>query len=356
VDDEEGIRRTLAIFLGRKGYDVKVAGNVTEAAALLESAQFDVVLSDIVMPGRDGIDLLGIVRERQPHAHVILITGQPTFETAAEAMRLGAFDYLAKPVRQEVVCRVVDRARADKALRDENRRLNAELKRYNEELEQLVEERTRELTRALADRDDALMQLRCALENSVATLALTVEVRDPYTAGHQSRVAELAGAIARKMKLPEATAQVVVMAAQVHDIGKIAIPAGILAKPGKLSRPEFELIQTHPEVGHRLLKRIGFPWPIHDIVFQHHERLDGSGYPDKRKGKAIRVEARILAVADVVEAMCTHRPYRPALGLTAALEEIDSHRSTHFDPIVVDACLAVCRSERFAFSPATDRI
>jgi len=172
-------------------------------------------------------------------------------------------------------------------------------------------------------------------------IATVVEVRDPYTAGHQRRVSQLAVAIAREMGLPRERIEGLRVAALLHDIGKVRVPSDILNKPGSLAEPERAIIQTHPEEGYRILKEIDFPWPVAEIVLQHYERLDGSGYPQGLKGEEILLEARILAVADVVEAMSYHRPYRPALGIDKALEEISKKKGVLYDPKVVDACLAL---------------
>ena len=192
--------------------------------------------------------------------------------------------------------------------------------------------------------------LRRSLEQSIQAIADTVEARDSYTAGHQRRVAELAAAIAREMGLAEERIHGIRLAASVHDLGKIQVPAEILAKPGKLTGIEYMLIKTHPEAGYDILKDIEFPWPIADMVRQHHERLDGSGYPQGLKGGDILFESRILTVADVVEAMASHRPYRPALGIDRALMEIERGRSSSYDPAVADACIQLFREGRFAFS------
>ena len=189
--------------------------------------------------------------------------------------------------------------------------------------------------------------LRESLEQSIQTIADTVEARDPYTAGHQRRVAELAAAIAREMDLPEEQVTGIHLAATIHDLGKIHIPAEILSKPSRLNAIEYMLIKTHPQDGYDILKNVKFPWPIADIILQHHERLDGSGYPQGLKGDAILLEARILCVADVVEAMSSHRPYRPGLGIDAALEEITSSRGIQYDPQVVDACVALFREKKY---------
>lgn len=182
-------------------------------------------------------------------------------------------------------------------------------------------------------------RLERLLEETVNVLASTVEIRDPYTAGHQRRVTRLACAIAAELGLPEERITGLRVAALVHDIGKIAIPTAILSKARKLTKEESDLIKTHPRISYGILKKIKFPWPVAEIVLQHHERLDGSGYPQGLKGDEIRLEARILAVADAVEAMISHRPYRPACSLDEALEEISRHKGTLYDPEVVEACL-----------------
>jgi PAS domain S-box-containing protein/putative nucleotidyltransferase with HDIG domain len=187
------------------------------------------------------------------------------------------------------------------------------------------------------------------LEETVRTLAFTVEVRDPYTAGHQRRVAQLADAISHKMGLSSKKAMGVRMAALIHDVGKIQIPGELLNKPGPLSAYEMDLVKSHPSVGSSILKEIQFPWPISDIVLQHHARLDGSGYPRDIGGEQMSVEAKIIAVADVVEAMVSHRPYRSALGLEKAIEEISSNRGTLYDPQVVDTCLSLITGDDFIF-------
>jgi HD-GYP domain-containing protein (c-di-GMP phosphodiesterase class II) len=187
------------------------------------------------------------------------------------------------------------------------------------------------------------------LKSTVEAIATSVEMRDAYTAGHQRRVAELATAIAREIGLTEWQIEGLFLAATIHDVGKINIPAELLSKPGKLLPLEFQMIQTHAQTGYDIIKGINFPWPIGQMVLQHHERLDGSGYPNRLKGEAILIEARILAVADVVDAMLAHRPYRPALGLDAALAEIEAGRGRLYDPAVADACIALFRQKGFEF-------
>jgi PAS domain S-box-containing protein/putative nucleotidyltransferase with HDIG domain len=199
--------------------------------------------------------------------------------------------------------------------------------------------------------EEALQQsyakLQKALEGTIHTLASAIEMRDPYTAGHQRRVTQLACAIANEMGLPEEQIEGIRMAGLIHDVGKINIPADILSKPGRLTDLEFGLIKMHPQVGHDILKTVDFPWPVAQIVLQHHERMDGSGYPQGLSGEEILVEARILAIADVVEAMSSHRPYRPARGIDQALEEISQNRGVLYDPKAVDACLKLFTEDGF---------
>ena len=184
------------------------------------------------------------------------------------------------------------------------------------------------------------------LEETVAALSSAVEKRDPYTAGHQERVMQLSCAIAREMKLSDKQISGLRMAAVIHDIGKLFVPAELLTKPTKLTEVEMNYIKVHPQLGYDVLKGIQFPWPIADIVLQHHERIDGSGYPNGLSGDRILLEAKIIAVADVVEAMATNRPYRPMLGMEKALEEIQSKKGTFFDPAIVDACVNIIRREK----------
>jgi HD-GYP domain-containing protein (c-di-GMP phosphodiesterase class II) len=194
-----------------------------------------------------------------------------------------------------------------------------------------------------------MADLKMALIGTIQALALTVERRDPYTAGHQQRVNTISAAIGEQMGLDDDTMEGLQMAALIHDIGKIAIPAGILSKPTRLDETEFNLLKTHPKVAYSILSSIYFPWPLAEIVLQHHERMDGSGYPRGLKGEEILLEARILAVADVVEAMGSHRPYRPSLGIDAALEEIRKNKGTRYDERVADTCLFLFKEKGFSF-------
>ena len=191
--------------------------------------------------------------------------------------------------------------------------------------------------------------LRAILNETVKSIMILCEIRDPYTAAHQQRVAQLACAISREMGFPDHRIEGIRITGVIHDIGKVAMPSEILSKPGKLSSYEFGIIKTHPEIAHDIVRSLEFPWPVAQAIFQHHERMDGSGYPKGLRAKEIILEARIIAVADIVETMASHRPYRPALGTNKALDEISQNNGTLYDPIVVDACLELFTEKRFKF-------
>ena len=236
------------------------------------------------------------------------------------------------------------------------------LNAYNS-LELQVRVRTAELVTANRDLQDEIAKrirteqklkkgverLNKSLEKSILAIAAVTEIRDPFTAGHQKRVTKLACAIAKEMGLAKGRHERLRLAAMVHDVGKINIPTEILIKPDRLSEPEFNIIEAHPHIGHDILQGIDFSRSIAKIVLQHHELLDGSGYPQRLTGNNILLEARILAVADVVEAMTSRRPYRPAHGLEGALEEVSNKRGVLYDPQVVDACLRVFQEKEFSF-------
>ena len=192
-------------------------------------------------------------------------------------------------------------------------------------------------------------RLRVSLEQTIEVIAETVDHRDPYTAGHQRRVADLCVAIAGKLGVSTERTEGLRLAASIHDLGKIGIPAEILAKPGRLSEHQSALIKEHVQIGYEIVKDVEFPWPIAQMILQHHERLDGSGYPQGLKADEIILESRILAVADVVEAMSSHRPYRPSMGIDEALDEVLSNRGTLYDPEVVEACVNLFRNEGYQF-------
>jgi putative nucleotidyltransferase with HDIG domain len=323
VDDDEGICNLLHTGIQMAGYRCLITQSPSMALSLLDEHPVDVVVADIKMPEMDGIELAHIIKARYK-ADVIIMTGFIEDFNYEDIVRQGASDFLQKPVRiAEFIAR---------------------LKRV------IAERRSRsDLKNALADVKLNLDKLRRAMEGIVEAISVTVEMRDPYTAGHQKRVAELACAIAQEMTLSEDDIYGLRMASVIHDLGKITVPAEILSKPGQLSALEYELIKSHVQAGYDILKQIDFPWPLADIIIQHHERMDGSGYPNGLKQEEILLPARILSVADVFETIASHRPYRPSLGLQRAMDEIRENRGRLYDCRVADVCLALIEEERFQF-------
>jgi len=333
IDDEAGVRRTVCRKLGNHGCEYAQAANAEEARSLIKGQDFDLVLCDMRMPGESGMDLIKHISEEHPDTAVIMITGVGDMDVARNVLENGAYGYVIKPFGPDELMFNVS-----SALR--RRKLELDNRAYHKNLEMKITERTDSL-RVANER------LKMAMNGFVEAMAMTVEMRDPYTAGHQNRVSRLACAIAEELGFNGAQVEGLRMAGMIHDLGKITVPAEILNKPGRLSEIEFSLIKTHSRVGYEILKDIAFPWPIAQIVLQHHERLDGSGYPRGLTEKDILLEAKILAVADVIEAMASHRPYRPALSLDEALEEIERHKGRFYDSEVTDACLRLFREKDF---------
>ena len=328
VDDEESVRRLLSRMLVRGGYECTLAADAAEARKFIKNRNFELILCDVAMPGESGIDFIRYVGAEYPDTATIMVTAVDDPEIAETALEAGIYGYMIKPFNaNEVIINVRNSLR--------RRELEIADRTYRRNLEQKVEERTAELQETL--------------KGTIFALTMTVEYRDPYTSGHQQRVSDLASAIAKEMGFPEDKIMGIRMAGVLHDIGKIAIPVEILSKPGRLSKTEFELIKNHSQVGYDILNSIKFPWPLSQIVLQHHERMDGSGYPQGLSGENILMEARIMGVADVVEAMASHRPYRPALGIDKALEEISKNREVLYDPEAVDACLMLFKDKGFKF-------
>jgi len=328
VDDEEAVRRLLSQVLLRGEYEYALAADAAEARKFIKDRNFELILCDVTMPGESGIDFIRHVAAEYEDTAIMMMTAVDDPAVAETAMEVGVYGYKIKPFNtNEVIINI----------RNSLRRRELELagRVYLRDLEHKVEERTAEL--------------RKTLSGVIYALTMTVEMRDPYTAGHQQRVSDLARAIGTEMGFLKDKIMGIRMAGVLHDIGKIAIPAEILSKPGRLSKTEFELIKNHSQVGYDILKTIQFPWPLSQIVLQHHERMDGSGYPNGLLGKEMLIEARILGVADVVEAMASHRPYRPALGIDKALEEISINKGKFYDTEAVNACLRVFKDKGFKF-------
>jgi PAS domain S-box-containing protein len=312
--------------------------------------------STIVQNGNDGIVILqdNIVKFVNPM--MLRITGAPL----EEALGRDFADFIAPEYKDEVLTR-------------HKRRMDRQQIENNYEIELLSRHRGRvtveisagvveyegapadlaiirdvtDRKKAQEDLENSVKKLRKTLEGTIQAMAALIESRDPYTAGHQRRVTELACAIGNEMGLSSDRIEGIRVASAMHDVGKVYVPAEILSKPGKLSTLEFNLIKVHPQVGYDILKTITFPWPVAEAVLQHHERMDGSGYPRGLNGGEISLEAKVLSIADVVEAMGTHRPYRPALGLERALEEIREKKGRLYDPDAAEACLRLFTEKGF---------
>jgi len=279
------------------------------------------------MPEMDGYEVCRQLKSNPLTAEipVIFISALQDTEDKVAAFKSGGVDYITKPFQlEEVLARV---------------KAHLSLYQIQRDLQTMVEDRSKELTATLITLNESQKQYAHILEQTIQAISLTIEKRDPYTAGHQTRVSQLSVAIAKEMELDEQLIEGLRLGAMVHDIGKIYIPAEILNRPGKLSDIEFMLIRTHSQVGHDIMANVQFPWPVAEMILQHHERMDGSGYPQGLKGEGILLEARIISVADVLESMACHRPYRAALGITKGLTEIRSGENTLYDANVVNACL-----------------
>lgn len=327
VDDDEMTLKLLSSMLNTEGHICVLATNAEEARNILSGSSFELILLDLNLPDESGLEFIKSASHQFQDAATIMVTGVDDPSVARSAIRRGAYDYITKPITLNRLLISVDNA-----LR--RRQLEIANQTYRKDLERLIVERSAKILKAF--------------DGIIWATSRTVEWRDPYTAGHQRRVADLACAIAEEHGLTKDQIDGVRIAGTIHDLGKIAVPAEILSKPSKLTQNEFNIIKEHPQVGYDILKEIEFPWPIAEIVLQHHEKLNGTGYPQGLSGKSIRLESRILTVADVVEAMATHRPYRAALGLEEALQEIIDHKDTWFDPEIVEACLRVFHQNKFS--------
>jgi len=299
-------------------FNLQCVDFLSKGLKCLVSQNIDAVLLDLGLPDNQGLGAIEYLRAKSS-IPIIVLTGLDDESVAIEAVRRGAQDYLIKgSITGNMLSRVI--------------RYAIERKNYEEELKRSLEKFTR------------------ALNGTVKAMAMAVEIRDPYTAGHQRRAADLARAIAQEMNLAPEKVEGIQLASMIHDIGKISIPAEILSKPSLLSNLELSLIKIHPQVGYDILKEIDFPWPIAKTVLQHHERLNGSGYPSGLKNGDILLEAKVLAVADVVEAIASHRPYRPAFGTKEAIDEITRKQDILYDPAAVQSCLRLFQDKEYSFS------
>ena len=325
-----------------------------------EDAPYAVAFLDLSMPpGPDGEWTAEEIHKLDPCINTVVVTGYrySNFNNSEQQARFSdKLLYLEKPFHPREIIQFATalsiKWQAEK-----------QLLTMQADLENLVEQRAAELVesnrllkievenrkRMQQELQQSFESLKIAMHSTIQAISMTVEKRDPYTSGHQQRVANLAKVIAEELELPESQVESIYMAAAIHDIGKISLPAEILVKPIALSDIEISLIQAHAQAGYDILKGIEFPWAIADIVLQHHERMDGSGYPLGLPGDKIVFEARIICVADVVETMASHRPYRPSIGMDKALEEITKNRGVLYDPRVVDACLKIIKEKNYRF-------
>ncbi len=309
VEDDDDVRELLTRFLKRRVGTLHVAKNGQEGVELFKTCNPDVVITDIKMPVMDGLEMAENIKSSVQETPVIVITAFSERDYFMQAIKIGVDCYVTKPVDTEILLQAIARSAT---ARFQQRELHK-----------------------------ARHTLLDALANTIAVLSRAIEMRDPYTDGHQKRVSQLAAAIAAEMGLPGERITGVKLGALIHDVGKMGIPAELLTTSRQLSPQELAIIRTHPSSGGDILSQADFPWPVREMVMQHHERVDGSGYPAGLKGEEILLEARIIAVADVVEAMTSHRPYRPGLGLEAGVAEIREQRGVLYDAQVVDACVRV---------------
>jgi putative nucleotidyltransferase with HDIG domain len=326
VDDEDSIREVVSSMLSSSGFVCTQAQSGREALALLQSGEeYELMLSDMMMPVMDGEALLAATKERFPDIPVVMVTAMHDISIALNAIRNGAYDYLLKPFDREQLLATVRRAL-------ENRRLKLENRKYQTELESLVTARTEQVRQALAS-------LERSYDITLEALGNALDLKDAETEGHSKRVTAFTIAIARAMGISGDQIRVIARGAFLHDIGKMAIPDAILRKPDVLNPEEVAIMREHCYRGYQILRRIPFLTEASEIVYAHQEKFDGTGYPRGLKGEQIPLGARIFSVADTLDAMTSNRPYRAAQPLSAARAEIDKWSGRQFDPQVVKVFL-----------------
>jgi cyclic di-GMP phosphodiesterase len=327
VDDEEAIREVVSTLLEAQGYHCTTCPNGRVAFDTFGKDSYDLVLSDIVMPEMDGLKLLAQLRSADPDVPVIMVTAMHDISIALEAIRAGAYDYILKPFEKDQLHLSVRRA-------FEHRRLVLENRNYQSELENLVNERTEQLSIALRD-------LEQSYDHTLEALGGALDAKDAETEGHCQRVTAFTIEIARTMGVDKNLMRHIARGAFLHDIGKMGIPDQILRKPGPLTDEERQVMRRHCQIGYSVLERIPFLKEAAEIVLSHQECYDGSGYPRGLKGEQIPLGARIFAVADTLDAMISDRPYRKALPISAARDEIRRFCGRQFDPRVVEVFFSI---------------
>ena len=345
ADDDASSRYLLESILSSAGYEVSSA---PDGVAALEAARRqppDLLITDILMPNMDGYALCREWRADPDLTDIPLVYYTANYTEPDDerfAVSLGADRFLLKPMDPDALLKEIDTLLE----LNESGRLTHRLPNGDDETEVLKEYNARlvsKLEQQLTELQTANESLTTLVDGTIQAIAKLVEARDPYTSGHQERVADLGAMIATEMGFDEDFQRGIRMAGLLHDIGKIYVPAEILTKPRRLTEVEFNIVKLHPEVAYDVLSPIEFPWPIADYVYQHHERMDGSGYPLGLSGDDILMGGRILAVADVVEAMSSHRPYKAAIGIEPALDEIEANVGVLYDKDAAQACLRLFR-------------
>ena len=334
VDDEAACRVILSKALTNDGYTCEVAENGQAALDKIRAKSFDLIISDIKMPGMDGLKLFAKVRESGADMAVVMMTAFATCDSAIDALKLGASDYVTKPFRLDAVRISVERAL-------ERRRLIIENRLHREHLEAQVQERTSELQQALKDLEGAYFKTREANRDTVFVLSKAAETNDEDTGMHIKRVGAIVIAIGTRLGLDPDMVERLGYSSELHDVGKVATHPDILRKPGKLTAAEFTEMQKHTTRGCQILTGIEFLDTAKGIALNHHERYNGKGYPRGIAGDDIPLSARIAAIADVFDALTSHRCYSPAMPVDKALGIIQDERGEHFDPQVHDAFLGV---------------
>ncbi len=327
VEDEGPVRALLRDYLQARGFQIQEAASGEEALALLAGESFDLVLSDVRMPGIDGMDLLSEIRRRHTGVGVLMLTGCEDASLAVNAMKMGALDYILKPFRLENVEASVRRAL-------EKHDENCQQARYLRDLEKTVEERSLALR-------DTLRSLKEASEETLEALVAALDAREHQTLAHSKRVSEYTVHLADVMDVSMGAMEAMRRGAMLHDIGKIGISDTILLKPGQLTAEEWVEMRRHPEIGHWILNSVESLKSASEIALTHHERYDGQGYPRSLRGEEVPLGARIFAVADSLDAITSDRPYRQGRGYEEARREIMRNSGTQFDPRVVDSFLRV---------------
>ncbi|OGW54386.1 MAG: hypothetical protein A2Z60_03595 [Nitrospirae bacterium RIFCSPLOWO2_02_42_7] len=355
VDDEPLIREIIIRKLSEFGYIATPVENAFEALNKMREKSYPLVLSDIMMPGMDGIELLKRLRSLYPDTAVVMITAVSNVNIAIEALREGAYDYLIKPFNFEEVVLSVKNA-------FEKRDLILENRLYQKHLEALVENQTSEIRQLLSKEQERSSELNKALEEiqithdaTIDALSAALDYRDNETEGHSQRVVRYSLEIGKVLGLERRNLEVLARGTLLHDIGKIGVPDSILWKPGKLTDEEWVEMRKHVEYGFKMLKSIHFLRDAALIVQHHHERYDGSGYPDRMSGDNIIIGARIFAIADTYDAMTTDRPYRKALTDRDAREEIKRCNGTQFDPKITEAFFQIPVEQWFNIKDDVDK-